>query len=73
MPEPVRPRRHLAVVRPGAIAAGDEIAVVHRPDHPVTVSDCSRGVSEEMVRRLVDAGVTTAGPLRRRAERLSGN
>ena len=33
-----RPGPYLRVTRPGVIAAGDEISVVHRPGHGVTVS-----------------------------------
>lgn len=35
----LRPGPYLRVLRPGTIAAGDEIVVVHRPDHGVTVRD----------------------------------
>ena len=65
-----RPGADLAVLREGTIAAGDAIAVVRRPDHAVTVADCARGPSDAMVRELLRAGVTLAGPLRRRAERI---
>ncbi|MEV5003684.1 MOSC domain-containing protein [Nocardioides sp. LML1-1-1.1] len=35
----LRPGPYLRVLRPGTIAAGDEIVVVHRPGHGVTVRD----------------------------------
>jgi MOSC domain-containing protein YiiM len=37
-----RPGAYLRVVEPGAIAPGDEIAIVDRPDHDVTVADVFR-------------------------------
>lgn len=37
-----RPGAYLRVLEPGAVRAGDEIAVLVRPDHDVTVSDTHR-------------------------------
>lgn len=37
-----RPGAYLRVLDPGVIDAGDEIAVLDRPDHDVTVSDSAR-------------------------------
>lgn len=37
-----RPGAYLRVITPGSVRAGDEIVVVDRPDHDVTVSDSHR-------------------------------
>lgn len=42
-----RPGPYLRVLSEGAIAAGDEIAVVHRPGHGVTVSTMFRALTTE--------------------------
>ena len=42
-----RPGPYLRVVRPGLVAAGDEISVVHRPGHGVTVSLMFRALTTE--------------------------
>ena len=51
-----RPGAYLAVLRPGVIRAGDPITVVHRPDHDVTVSDCSQGRVRDPASLLTRAG-----------------
>lgn len=33
-----KPGAYLRVISPGTVQAGDQISVLHRPDHPVTVS-----------------------------------
>ncbi len=50
-----RPGPYLRVTRPGVIAAGDEISVVHRPGHGVTVSLLFRALTTEkgLLPRLV--------------------
>jgi MOSC domain-containing protein YiiM len=53
-----RPGAYLKVVRPGEIRAGDEITVLHRPDHDVTVALfflASMG-QPELLPRLLAAG-----------------
>jgi MOSC domain-containing protein YiiM len=65
-----RPGAYLAVLRPGTVAAGDRITVVHRPRHGVTVADCASGAPRAAMRDLLAAEITLAEPLRRRAERL---
>jgi MOSC domain-containing protein YiiM len=42
-----RPGAYLAVITPGSISAGDDIRVVHRPDHDVTVSRMFRAFTTE--------------------------
>jgi MOSC domain-containing protein YiiM len=53
-----RPGTYLSVVTPGRIGAGDSIAVVHRPDHDVTVSMAFRATTTEpaLMPRLLEAG-----------------
>ena len=50
-----RPGPYLRVTRPGVIAAGDEISVVHRPGHGVTVAVLFRALTTEksLLPRLV--------------------
>lgn len=49
---------YLAVVTPGTIAAGDDITVVHRPDHGVTAMLAFRALTREpaLLPALLDAG-----------------
>jgi len=42
-----RPGPYLRVTRPGVVAAGDEISVVHRPGHGVTASVLFRALMSE--------------------------
>jgi MOSC domain-containing protein YiiM len=42
-----RPGPYLRVLQPGLIAAGDEISVVHRPGHGVTVATLFRALTTE--------------------------
>ena len=53
-----RPGAYFRVLEAGLIASGDEITVVHRPDHDVTVEMCFRAVLTEadLLPRLLDAG-----------------
>ncbi|MBI5161323.1 MAG: MOSC domain-containing protein [Micrococcales bacterium] len=43
----VRPGAYLAVAAPGGIRAGDEIRVLHRPGHGVTVAQLFRALTTE--------------------------
>ena len=49
---------YLSVVRPGPVCAGDEILVVHRPDHGVRVSTAFRALTLEpaLLPEILDAG-----------------
>ncbi|MEO6791322.1 MAG: MOSC domain-containing protein [Ornithinibacter sp.] len=53
---------YLAVVEPGTISAGDEVLVLTRPDHGVTVPDMFRAVMGDLgqARRVLDAHVLGA-------------
>jgi MOSC domain-containing protein YiiM len=52
-----RPGPYLQVVQPGEITAGDEIEVVRKPDHEITVSTMFRAFTteRELLTRLLDA------------------
>ncbi len=52
-----RPGPYLRVVQPGQITAGDEIEVVRKPDHDVTVTTMFRAFTteRELLPRLLDA------------------
>ncbi|MFD9698896.1 MOSC domain-containing protein [Lentzea sp. NPDC059081] len=56
--EVARPGAYLRVLEAGLVAAGDEIAVVHRPEHDVTVELFFRAVLTEadLLPRLLEAG-----------------
>lgn len=52
-----RPGAYLRVLTPGAIRAGDEITVVHRPDHGVSSADVFRALhsrAPEVLPRMLD-------------------
>lgn len=56
--EIARPGAYLKVLTPGTIRSGDEIEVIHRPDHDVTVSLVYRALTTEraLLPRLLEAG-----------------
>lgn len=56
--EVARPGAYLRVVTPGAIRSGDPIEVLHRPDHPVTVTMVYRALTTapELLPQLLAAG-----------------
>jgi MOSC domain-containing protein YiiM len=68
------PGPYLRVVQPGDLRAGDEIQVVSRPDHDVTVELAFRALTTEpeLLGRVVEAGALPAADLevaRRRVAR----
>ncbi len=65
-----RPGPYLRVVEPGVIAAGDELTVVHRPDHDVTVSTMFKAMTtqRELLPSLFQVGGGLAAEPRERAE-----
>jgi MOSC domain-containing protein YiiM len=52
------PGAYLRVVREGTVAAGDEVEVVHRPAHGISIGQCFGGFPPEAGRRLLDAHAT---------------
>jgi len=52
-----RPGAYLRIVREGELGAGDEIEVVHRPEHGVTVRDVSAAIllDESLLERAASA------------------
>lgn len=70
------PGAYLRVLEAGSIAAGDEVRVVHRPGHGVTIGDVTAGgATPAAMRRLLEAADTldlTLDPgLRRAAVKVS--
>jgi MOSC domain-containing protein YiiM len=65
-----RPGAYLRVIVPGAIAAGDAIEIVRRPDHDVTVSTVYRAIltTPELLPGLLAAGADLPDELREMAE-----
>jgi MOSC domain-containing protein YiiM len=61
---------YLSVVVPGTIRAGDEVTVVHRPDHRVTARLAFRALTREreLLPRLLAAGADLPDELREMAE-----
>jgi MOSC domain-containing protein YiiM len=52
-----RPGAYLRVVEPGEVRAGDEVTVIHRPDHGVTIAEAFRAwtMEPELLPRLLAA------------------
>lgn len=68
--EVARSGAYLSVVVPGTIRAGDEVSVVHRPDHDVTARLAFRALTREreLLPRLLAAGDDLPDELREMAE-----
>jgi MOSC domain-containing protein YiiM len=68
------PGTYLRVVSPGDVRAGDEIRVVHRPDHDVTVARVFRAVmgDRDLLAGLLEAGDDLTDHLRSRAHEARG-
>ena len=64
------PGAYLSVVTPGFISAGDDLTVIHRPDHDVTIALSFRAITRdrELLPRLLTAGVDLLPELREAAE-----
>lgn len=67
-----RPGAYFRVVQPGEIRAGDEIAIVHRPGHGVTISEAFRAwtLEPELLPRLLDADEAPEGLKEKARQRL---
>lgn len=66
-----RPGPYLRVVQPGRLAAGDDLVVIHRPDHDVSVSLMFKALTteRELLPRLLDVGEALAPMPRTAAEK----
>ncbi len=66
-----RPGPYLQVLEPGEITTGDEIEVVHRPEHDITVALMFRAFTteRELLPRLLEAGDAMPPKPRAAAER----
>jgi MOSC domain-containing protein YiiM len=53
-----RPGAYLSVVTPGTIAAGDEVEIISRPDHGITIALAFRALTtyRELLPRLLEVG-----------------
>lgn len=58
------------VLRPGLVAAGQPAVVESVPDHGVTVTDLSSGLTPDQAASLLGSGVSLAAPVRARARRI---
>ena len=69
---PVRPGAYFRVVQPGEVRAGDEIAIVHRPGHGVTIAEAFRAwtLEPELLPRLLDADEAPEGLKEKARQRL---
>ena len=70
-----RPGAYLRVLTPGPIRAGDEITVVHRPDHGVSSADVFRALhsrAPEVLPRMLDLPALAEGHRESAAKRLGG-
>ncbi|MEO7234882.1 MAG: MOSC domain-containing protein [Lapillicoccus sp.] len=61
---------YLSVITPGAVAAGDEITVLHRPDHGVTAMTAFRALTREpeLLPELLAAGADLPAELAEMAQ-----
>jgi MOSC domain-containing protein YiiM len=60
----------LRVLEPGRLQAGDEVHVVSRPGHGVTIGRYLTGPEPEAARRLLDSDVKLARPVGARVRRI---
>ncbi|QIK66297.1 MOSC domain-containing protein [Nocardioides sp. HDW12B] len=58
------------VVREGSVGAGDEVEVLDRPAHDVTVADLATGLTGPQAAALLDSGVALADKVRAKARRV---
>lgn len=70
------PGAYLRVLESGGIAAGDQVRVVHRPGHGVTIGDVTARAQPDTMRRLLAAAqeldLQLDPGLRRKASRTAG-
>ena len=59
----------LKVLEPGELRAGDEIEIVFRPDHGLTITDLAVGAPPARAQRLLDSGLPLAPTVRAKLRR----
>ncbi|MEE6263409.1 MOSC domain-containing protein [Plantactinospora sonchi] len=69
-----RPGAYLRVVEPGEVRAGDQVTVVHRPDHGVSVAEGFRAwtLEPELLPRLLEVPEAPEGVREKVRQRLAG-
>jgi MOSC domain-containing protein YiiM len=65
-----RPGAYLKVLRTGAIAAGDPITILSRPNHEVTIGEMFGEQNPAKMQRMLDSGVDLMDELRDLAHRV---
>ncbi len=68
-----RPGPYLRVLEPGTLTAGDEVSVVHRPAHDITVATMFRAFTTDrsLLPRLLEVGESLAPKPRAAAEKAA--
>ncbi len=59
------------VLEAGEIAAGDEVVVEHRPEHPVSIGTYVTGMTPHQARALLDSGTPLTSAVRNAARRIA--
>lgn len=66
-----RPGAYLKVLKTGTLAAGDEVTVLEKPAHEVTVGGLFGGQDPAKMQGMLDSGVDLAEELREMAHRVA--
>ena len=66
------PGAYLKVIETGSVEAGDEIRVIHRPEHGVTVGEVFPRGEPDVMQALLDSGIDLSDVMRADAERITG-
>lgn len=66
-----RPGAYLKVLKPGYVAAGDSIEIVHRPPHEVTIGEIFGAPDPARMQRMVESGVDLADEMVQLARRVA--
>jgi len=72
--EQARPGTYLRVVEPGYLRPGDQITVVHRPAHDLSIAELFRALTTEpqLLPKIVDIQEVPAGLRAKTVQRLGG-
>ena len=66
-----RPGAYLKVLKTGTLAAGDEVTVLDRPAHEVTIGEMFGGQDPAKMQVMLDSGVDLVDELRELAQRVA--